>query len=127
MSTVTTKAGSGLKDIPVSPPTAPCDCLLTSAHATQSSFNESLKKLGLDYVDLYLIHYPYDFRKPDYPTIQEAWKQMEAIKDSGRAKSIGVSNSRVRDLEKIYSIPDLKHPPTVNQVRRISSVPFGLY
>lgn len=51
---------------------------------------------------------------------------MEAIKDSGRAKSIGVSNFRVRDLEKIYSIPDLKHPPAVNQVRRLSPSFFRL-
>ncbi|BGP22846.1 indole-3-acetaldehyde reductase [Rhodotorula toruloides] len=94
---VTTKAGTGLADIP-------------------SSFDESLKKLGLSYVDLYLIHWPYDFCKASYPSIQEAWKQMEAIKDSGRAKSIGVSNFRVRDLEKIYSLPDLKHPPAVNQI-----------
>ncbi|BGP30109.1 hypothetical protein JCM10296v2_001861 [Rhodotorula toruloides] len=94
---VTTKAGAGLADIP-------------------SSFDESLKKLGLSHVDLYLIHWPYDFPKPGYPAISLAWKQMEAIKDSGRAKSIGVSNFRVRDLEKIYSIPDLKHPPAVNQI-----------
>ncbi|GAA5888124.1 hypothetical protein JCM6882_000289 [Rhodosporidiobolus microsporus] len=94
---VTTKSGPGLKDI-------------------NSSFEGSLKKLGLDYVDLYLIHWPYDFVKPGYPTIQEAWKTLESLKDSGRAKSIGVSNFRVRDLEKILSIPDLKHKPVVNQI-----------
>ncbi|BGP53819.1 hypothetical protein JCM8202_005593 [Rhodotorula sphaerocarpa] len=94
---VTTKAGPGLKDIP-------------------KSFEQSLQKLGLTYVDLYLIHWPYDFPKPGYPTIQEAWKHMEAIKDSGRARSIGVSNFRVRDLEKIMTMPDLKHKPTCNQI-----------
>lgn len=94
---VTTKSGPGLKDIP-------------------KSFEQSLEKLGLDHVDLYLIHWPYDFPKPGYPTIQEAWKHMEAIKDSGRAKSIGVSNFRVRDLEKILNMSDLKHKPTVNQI-----------
>lgn len=94
---MTTKAGPGLKDIP-------------------KSFEQSLQKLGLTYVDLYLIHWPYDFPKPGYPTIQEAWKHMEAIKDSGRARSIGVSNFRVRDLEKIMSMPDLKHKPTCNQI-----------
>ncbi|GAA5926976.1 hypothetical protein JCM10213_005539 [Rhodosporidiobolus nylandii] len=94
---VTTKSGPGLKDI-------------------NASFDASLKKLGLDYVNLYLIHWPYDFPKPGYPTIEEAWKTLEAIKDSGRAKSIGVSNFRVRDLEKILAIPDLKHKPSVNQI-----------
>ncbi|GAA5996268.1 aldo/keto reductase [Rhodotorula paludigena] len=94
---VTTKAGPGLKD-------------------PLSSFESSLKKLGLDYVDLYLIHWPYDFVKPGYPTIQEAWKALESIKDSGRARSIGVSNFRIRDLEKILSIPDLKHKPAANQI-----------
>jgi diketogulonate reductase-like aldo/keto reductase len=94
---VTTKSGPGLKDIP-------------------TSFDESLKKLGLHDVNLFLIHWPYDFPKPGYPTIEEAWKQMEAIKDSGRAKSIGVSNFRIRDLEKIMNMPGLKHKPTVNQI-----------
>ncbi|GAA5833178.1 hypothetical protein JCM11251_005168 [Rhodosporidiobolus azoricus] len=94
---VTTKSGPGLKNI-------------------GASFDASLKKLGLDYVDLYLIHWPYDFPKPGYPTMQEAWKTLESIRDSGRAKSIGVSNFRVRDLEKILSIPDLKHKPAVNQI-----------
>jgi len=94
---VTTKSGPGLKDIP-------------------ASFDQSLKKLGLSHVDLYLIHWPYDFPKPGYPTIEEAWKALEAIKDSGRAKSIGVSNFRVRDLEKILAIPDLKHKPACNQI-----------
>ncbi|GAA6052784.1 hypothetical protein JCM3770_003547 [Rhodotorula araucariae] len=94
---ITTKSGPGLKDIP-------------------ASFEQSLKKLGVDSVDLYLIHWPYDFPKPGYPTLEEAWKQLEAIKDSGRAKSIGVSNYRLRDLEKLLAIPDLKHKPAVNQI-----------
>lgn len=94
---MTTKCGAGLKDIP-------------------SSFDGSLKKLGLAHVDLYLIHWPQDFPKPGYPTIEQAWKQLEAIKDSGRAKSIGVSNFRVRDLEKILAMSDLKHKPVVNQI-----------
>ncbi|GAA6027022.1 hypothetical protein JCM8097_006047 [Rhodosporidiobolus ruineniae] len=94
---VTTKSGPGLKDI-------------------NASFDNSLKKLDLDYVDLYLIHWPYDFPKPGYPTIQEAWKTLESIKDSGRAKSIGISNFRVRDVQKILDIPDLKHKPAVNQI-----------
>jgi len=94
---VTTKCGAGLKDIP-------------------TSFDSSLQKLGLAHVDLYLIHWPQDFPKPGYPTIEQAWKQLEAIRDSGRAKAIGVSNFRVRDLEKILAMPDLKHKPACNQI-----------
>lgn len=94
---VTTKCGPGLADI-------------------DTSFDASLAKLGLDYVDLYLIHWPYDFPKPGYPTISEAWKKLEAIRESGRAKSIGVSNFRVRDLQQVLAIPDLRHKPVVNQI-----------
>lgn len=50
------------------------------------------------------------------PSVQETWKVLEKIKDEGLAKSIGVSNFRIRDIEKILAIPDLKHRPVVNQI-----------
>ncbi|GAA6016526.1 hypothetical protein JCM10207_002827 [Rhodosporidiobolus poonsookiae] len=93
---VTTKSGPGLKGV-------------------RASFEASLKKLGLSYVNLYLIHWPYDFPKLD-TTIEETWKVLEELKDAGLARSIGVSNFRVRDIEKILNIPDLKHKPAINQI-----------
>ncbi|XP_040823963.1 prostaglandin-E(2) 9-reductase-like isoform X8 [Ochotona curzoniae] len=68
------------------------------------SLEESLKKLQLDYVDLYIIHFP------------AALKAMEKCKDAGLAKSIGVSNFNRRQLEMILNKPGLKYKPVCNQV-----------
>ena len=62
------------------------------AHRQQSAFDESLDKLGLDYVDLYLIHWPVE-------NFIESWHELEKIYRSGRAKAIGVSNFKVHHLE----------------------------
>ncbi|WP_124100106.1 aldo/keto reductase [Ruminococcus sp. Marseille-P6503] len=67
----------------------------------------SLKKLGLDYIDLYLIHQPYG----DVPG---AWKAMEEAKAEGRIRSIGVSNM----TPKIWNsfVPQFATKPSVNQI-----------
>ncbi|KAH7129520.1 NADP-dependent oxidoreductase domain-containing protein [Dactylonectria estremocensis] len=72
----------------------------------------SLKKLGLDYVDLYLLHGPWfaDTEKE----LQERWAQLEQIKESGRAKSIGVSNFLQEHIETL--LKTAKVPPAVNQI-----------
>ena len=72
----------------------------------------SLKKLQTDYVDLFLIHFPINHETP-LPAI---WKQFEEIQKDGLAKSIGVSNFRVKDFEEI--LPSAQVIPAVNQVRR---------
>ncbi|KAA8571778.1 hypothetical protein EYC84_001748 [Monilinia fructicola] len=64
---------------------------------TQAAFEESLKKLQLDYVDLYLIHAPFFAKTPQ--DLQRKWAELEAIHASGKAKSIGVSNFLQKDLE----------------------------
>lgn len=75
---------------------------------TLAAFEESLERLGTDYVDLYLIHWPV---KGFY---EEAWLVMEEIYRSGLAKAIGVSNFLEHHLEDILRIGSVV--PTLNQV-----------
>jgi 2,5-diketo-D-gluconate reductase A len=80
---------------------------------TQSAldaFDLSLDKLGLDYVDLYLIHWP----TPANDRFVESWKTLAQIRDSGRARSIGVSNFLVPHLERLLTETDVV--PAVNQI-----------
>jgi len=73
------------------------------------AINDSLKKLGISHVDLYLIH------SPTFVTdIQTAWKEMEAIQKQGLAKSIGVSNFNVERLQTLLDSATIK--PAVNQI-----------
>lgn len=72
------------------------------------SFEKSLSKLQTDYVDLLLLHFP-------VPKLRHsAWKKMEEIHDSGKAKSIGVSNYTIKHLERLLG--DCRVRPVVNQV-----------
>nr|WSX54438.1 aldo/keto reductase [Streptomyces sp. NBC_00974] len=73
-------------------------------------FDASLDKLGLDAVDLYLIHWPRPMRD-DFVAI---WKAFEEIAESGRAKAVGVSNFRPADLERLGAESALV--PAVNQI-----------
>ncbi|WTS97989.1 aldo/keto reductase [Streptomyces sp. NBC_00096] len=73
-------------------------------------FDASLAKLGLDEIDLYLIHWPRPMRD-DFLTI---WKTFEEIAASGRAKAVGVSNFRPADLERLGAESSLV--PAVNQI-----------
>ncbi|MCL2774823.1 MAG: aldo/keto reductase [Oscillospiraceae bacterium] len=72
------------------------------------AFEESLERLGVDYVDLYLIHWPV---KGKYV---ESWKVLERIYKEGRARSVGVSNFHIHHLEDVFAASDLV--PAVNQV-----------
>lgn len=80
---------------------------------TAVAFAHSLKRLNLEYVDLYLIHAPF-FAKGSVETLQEKWSDMEAILATGRAKAIGVSNFRQRELEAILKTATVI--PAVNQI-----------
>jgi len=76
----------------------------------QEAFEKSLGRLRLDYVDLYLIHWP----APNNDTFVEAWRSLIEIQESGRAKAIGVSNFTIDHLERI--IAETGVVPAVNQV-----------
>jgi 2,5-diketo-D-gluconate reductase A len=82
-------------------------------HGTRSAFDAfdaSLDRLGLDYVDLYLIHWP----SPKRDRYVEAWKALEQIRESGRARSIGVSNFLVPHLQRLLAETDVV--PAVDQI-----------
>ena len=76
----------------------------------REAFAVSLERLGLDYVDLYLIHWP----MPGAEQIVETWKAFEDFYDDGRARAIGVSNFRVDDLEILAEETDVR--PAINQI-----------
>jgi diketogulonate reductase-like aldo/keto reductase len=72
------------------------------------AFDESMERLGLDYLDLYLIHWPATEKRG------ESWKALQEIFASGRAKAIGVSNYMARHLEELLA--DSGVVPAVNQI-----------
>ena len=78
--------------------------------AALKAFDESLSKLGMDYVDLYLIHWPL----PMDNLFTEAWRALESIYESKRARSIGVSNFKSHHLDIL--LKEAKVVPAVNQI-----------
>ncbi|KAF8157846.1 NADP-dependent oxidoreductase domain-containing protein [Crassisporium funariophilum] len=78
----------------------------------QDQVRDSLTKLDLKYLDLYLIHTPSVVRDGNHESV---WREFEKIKEDGLAKSIGVSNFTVDDLQKIMKFAIVK--PAVNQIR----------
>ena len=75
---------------------------------TLKAYEESLRKLDLEYLDLYLVHWPVEGK------YIEAWKALETLYKQGRVKAIGVSNFQIHHLEKLMKETEIK--PMVNQV-----------
>lgn len=97
----------------------------------KASIDESLKKLGLDYIDLMIIHAPTpwnEFRETDNKYFKEnleVWKALEDAYDEGKVKAIGVSNFHIEDLDNIINNCRIK--PMVNQVlSHVGQTPFEL-
>lgn len=85
---------------------------------TRLSFETTLETLGLDYIDLYLIHAPWPWGKKGYDYSKEnieVWKAMEEIYKSCRCRAIGVSNFEITDLQSILGSCKVK--PMVNQIK----------
>ncbi|XP_066489689.1 aldo-keto reductase family 1 member C3-like isoform X1 [Tiliqua scincoides] len=96
----------------------------------RTCLEQSLKKLQFDYMDLFLIHNPYSLKPGadllpfgedkklifDNVDLRQTWEAMEACKDAGLVKSIGVSNFNLKLMEMILNKPGLKYKPVINQV-----------
>lgn len=96
------------------------------------SFNESLRKLGLEYIDLFLVHWPIAAERTDDYNVkigsdgkyiinkeltenpEPTWRAMEELYESKKARAIGVSNWTIEGLKKLQSFAKVK--PTVNQI-----------
>ncbi|RAL11543.1 putative glycerol dehydrogenase Gcy1 [Aspergillus homomorphus CBS 101889] len=91
-------------------------------HRVAEGIDSSLKSLGVDYVDLYLIHWPCatdpnDTSKhlPDWDFIK-TWQEMQKLPATGKVRNIGVSNFGIKNLEKLLNDPSTKIVPAVNQI-----------
>lgn len=76
--------------------------------STIAAYETSLKKLGVEYLDLYLIHWPVEGK------YKEAWRALETLYKAGKVKAIGVSNFQIHHLKDLMKEAEVK--PMVNQV-----------
>ncbi|EIN03934.1 Aldo/keto reductase [Punctularia strigosozonata HHB-11173 SS5] len=96
-------------------------------HRVREGFETSLKNLDCDYIDLYLMHWPQattekgPIRPDESPTIIDTWRNMEKLLETGKVKTIGVSNFSIKTLEQLrlhWSVV-----PAVNQVEMHPCLP----
>ncbi|GAB1297894.1 Aldo-keto reductase family 1 member C13 [Apodemus speciosus] len=114
-------------------------CTCFRPELVKPALKKSLKNLQLDYVDLYIMHYPVPMKSEDndFPVDEQGkclldtvdfcdtWEMLEKCKDAGLVKSIGVSNFNHRQLERLLNKPGLKYKPVCNQVEYIVLVAYG--
>ncbi|KAM4748705.1 LOW QUALITY PROTEIN: rho crystallin-like [Rhinophrynus dorsalis] len=102
-------------------------CTFFSPELVRTALEKSLKDLQMDYLDLYIMHWPCALKPTaaeepsnlfayDNVDICSTWEALEACKDAGLVKSIGVSNFNRRQIERLLNKPGLKYKPVCNQV-----------
>ncbi|KAH6632228.1 Aldo/keto reductase-like protein [Chaetomium tenue] len=86
------------------------------------ALRRSLENLGVDYLDLYLMHWPSsstpeDLKKhyPDWDFV-DTWREMQKLMDTGKIRNLGVSNFGIKNLERLLNDPSCKIVPAVNQI-----------
>ena len=84
---------------------------------TMTSFEQTLRDLGTDYVDMFLIHWPnpLQYRETWQQTNAETWKAFEELYEAGKIRAIGISNFRRHHIDELMKTA--KIPPAVNQIR----------
>lgn len=86
----------------------------------EEALNTSLAKLGLDYVDLYLIHWPVPLKQDGSVDsewdVNNTYKSLQPLVAAGKAKSIGVSNFNKKQLERLLADPEVTIKPAVDQI-----------
>ncbi|XP_054162348.1 uncharacterized oxidoreductase ZK1290.5-like [Oppia nitens] len=84
--------------------------------STKTAFKGSLNRLGVDYIDLFLIHWPEVSSKcsDKWGTLVETWRSIETLYDSGLCRAIGVSNYGIEEFEKL--LPESSITPHINQI-----------